>query len=199
MDFPAIISFYTEGTPYEEEVQNLIASCKKYNLEAHIKAVPSQGSWELNCAYKPFFILEKLTKLRKPLLWVDADGVFMQKPTYQEVFALDLATRIEDVPDTHPSKVITSTLFVRPGAEDLLRQWIQNCNTMLLDPNRQVEFWDQEALRDVLLQNTTRAGALPISYAKIFDHPGDAAHPSVIEHHQASRRFKKNINIAKNS
>lgn len=193
MDFPAIISFYTEGTPYEEEVQNLIASCEKYNLEAHIDAVPSQGSWELNCAYKPFFILEKLNLLQKPLLWVDADGVFMQKPSYQEVFSCDLATRIEDVPDTHPSKVITSTLFVRPGAEDLLRLWIQNCHKRLLDPNRQEEFWDQEALRDVILQSPTRVGGLSISYAKIFDHPGDAAHSSIIQHYQASRRFKKFI------
>lgn len=196
MEFPVIISFYTKETPYQIEVQNLIASCQKFGLEYEICSIDSQGSWELNCSYKPFFILEQLEKLRKPLLWVDADGVFTKMPFWQEAFESDLSVRIEPVPDHHPSKVISSTVFVRPEGSDLIRKWIQHCRDMLLDTKRKQEFWDQIALRDVVLQAKDRVAPLPLSYAKIFDHPKDQMQidEPVIEHYQASRRFKAIIN-----
>ncbi|NGX59982.1 MAG: hypothetical protein KR126chlam3_01142 [Chlamydiae bacterium] len=196
MDFPVIISFYTKGTPYEEEVQNLLTSCKGFGLDASIQGVESQGSWELNCAYKPFFILEKIEEFNRPVLWVDADGVFVQKPIWQKAVESDLAVRIEDVPDFHPSKVISSTVFVRPEGKDLIHLWIQNCRDLLLDSNRKEEFWDQIALRGVVIQHPERVSPMPLSYAKIYDHPGDCqqVEKPVIEHYQASRRFKEKIN-----
>lgn len=199
MPFPVIVSFYTKGTPYQIEVQNLIASCEKFSLEYEICGIESQGSWELNCAYKPFFILEQLEKWQQPILWVDADGVFMKSPLWQESFDKDLSVRIEPVPDHHPSKVISSTVFVRPEGADLIRMWIQNCRDILFDSERKQEFWDQIALRDVVLQNWDRISPMPLSYAKIFDHPKDLVHviDPVIEHFQASRRYKGIVNAQK--
>ncbi|NGX26308.1 MAG: hypothetical protein K940chlam6_00223 [Chlamydiae bacterium] len=201
MDFPVIISFYTKDTPYEVEVQNLIASCERFSLESSIEGIESQGSWELNCAYKPFFILQKIEELQRPVLWVDADGVFVKNPTVQSAFDADLAVRIEDVPDDHPSKVISSTVFVRPKGKDLIHQWIQNCNDLLLDPKRKEEFWDQIALRNVVLEHSDRILPMPLAYAKIYDHPGDCKQVAmpVIEHYQASRRFKGIMNAQNNN
>lgn len=199
MEFPVIISFYTADTPYEKEVQNLIASCEKYNLETSIKAIPTFGSWELNCAYKPFFILERLEELDRPVLWVDADGVFTSAPSWQEVFEADLAVRLDpELPDDHPSKVISSTLFARPTAKPLLKLWVRHCHDLLLDPSRDEEFWDQIALRNAILAKppSITVTPLPLSYAKIYDHPLDnekVTNP-VIEHYQASRRFKSMVN-----
>ena len=198
--FPVIISFYTKDTPYEKEVQNLIESCRKFGLETSIEGVENFGSWELNCAYKPYFILQKIRELQAPLLWVDADGVFVQKPVWQEAFSADLAVRMHaDLPQEHPSRVITSTVFVQPNeaTDQLLQSWIKQCQKKLLDPNRTSEFWDQIALRDAILERAgeVNVSSMPLSYAKIFDHPEDnilAPNP-VIEHFQASRRFKKYI------
>lgn len=196
--FPVIISFYTVDTPYQIEVQNLIASCAKYRLQTAIEGYPSFGTWELNCAFKPFFILQKMQQLQKPLLWVDADGVFLQKPTWQDAFQADLSVRMhDDLPTDHPSKVISSTIFVAntKKAEQLIRYWALETKRLLLDPERKEEFWDQIALRNVLLASakTAKIAPLPFSYAKIFDHPGDmkSIPEAVIEHYQASRRFKK--------
>ena len=196
MDFPVIVSFYTAHTPYQLEVQNLIASCEKFGLEMAIEGIESFGSWELNCAYKPFFILQKLEELNRPLLWVDADGVFARAPSWQEAFEADLAVRMDaKLPQNHPSKVISSTIFVRPteAGKGLVRHWIGKCHEILLDEKRQEEFWDQIALREAIAKSTAQVASIPLSYAKIFDHPEDRQQieDPVIEHFQASRRFKK--------
>ncbi len=200
--FPLVISFYTSNTPYEEEVQHLLASCRRFGLANQIEGVESFGGWELNCAYKPYFILQKLKERKRPVLWVDADGVFVRSPAAQDVFVSDLAVRIHsELSWDHPSKVISSTVYVNytQAALQLVRFWAEECRKQLADPQRSAEFWDQIALRDALFFSSHGAHVqpMPLAYAKIFDHPGDVekvAEP-VIEHYQASRRFKKIINI----
>lgn len=192
--FPVVVSFYTKNTLYQLEVQNLIESCEKFNIEFSIEGVDSFGSWELNCAYKPFFILQKIKQLKKPILWIDADGIFVAEPSIIPEFDCDFATRVHaDCDKNHPSKVISSTIFINhtEAAIQLLQQWAEECKKQLIDPSRSEEFWDQIALRDVLEKTEANVKALPLSYAKIFDHPCDEI--PVIEHYQASRRFKKNL------
>ncbi|MGE5196866.1 MAG: hypothetical protein ACM3JI_06015 [Anaerolineae bacterium] len=194
--FPLIISFYTTNTLYRLEIQNLIASCEAFGLETSIDGIESFGSWELNCAYKPFFILEKLKTHRRAVLWVDADGVFLQKPSFLKVFEADFAVRINSsCPLDHPSRVISSTVFANytEGAMTVLRSWMRESECELCREGRQREFWDQEALRDAIAKNhTADVRALPLTYAKIFDHPEDQkiADTIIIEHYQASRRLK---------
>lgn len=111
-NFPVIVSFFTKNTPYQDEVKNLIASCEKFGLETSIDGVDSFGSWELNCSYKPFFLYQKLQELKRKVLWVDADAVFVRKPTPLDIFSADLSVRINpELPDQHPSKVMSGTVF----------------------------------------------------------------------------------------
>ncbi len=197
--FPTIISFYTENTPYQSEAQNLAISCEKWGLNHFIKGIPSFGSWELNCAFKPFFILGELLERKEPLLWVDCDAVFEAEPEWLEVFDADLSVRRHpELPEDHPSKVISSTIYVNhtPEAQQLLRSWAVHSKQMLMDDERDLEFWDQMALA-CAIQNHSEVIVkdLPLAYAKIFDHPGDikaVQHP-VIVHYQASRRFKHQV------
>lgn len=196
-NFPVIIAFFTKNTPYEEEVQNLIASCQRFGLETAIEGVDSKGSWELNCAFKPFFIYQKLQEIKQRVLWVDADATFIQKPTELSVFSGDFAIRIHaELPDSHPSKVLSGTIFANytPKAMELLRRWAQKSVQQMMDSHRTKEFWDQEVLRDVVIGENFGADirSLPLSYCKIAGHPMDekAVPEGVIEHYQASRRFK---------
>lgn len=200
--FPLIVSYYTKKTLYQLEVQNLIASCEKWNLSFDIEGIDSFGSWELNCGYKPFFLFRKLQELKKPILWIDADAVILKRPEVIEAFAADLAVRInEGLPIDHPSKVISSTIFVNytPEGAELLRRWAEEGNKQLGQNERKEEFWDQIALRNVIYNQTHNAKVigLPLEYTKISEHPFDteAVKDPVIEHYQASRRFKKSINI----
>ncbi|MBS0620105.1 MAG: hypothetical protein JSS61_01420 [Verrucomicrobia bacterium] len=193
-DFPLVVSYYTKDTLYQLEVQNLIASCEMWGLKHWIEPIASAGSWEYNCAYKPFFLYQMLQKHQCPLFWVDADGVFAKKPEVLEVFSNDLAVLINDLPDDHPSKVYSASVYVNATepAERILKLWAKECCDQLADPHRTEEVWDQIALRNVLHKGEASVGKLPIEYAAIFDQ-GEAEH-AVITHYQASRRLKKSIN-----
>lgn len=199
--FPLVVSYYTKETVYQLEVQNLIASCENWGIEHHIEPITSLGSWERNCCYKPFFLMEKLQQFKRPLFWVDADGVFVRKPEWQTVFSKDAAVRINaEREDRHPSKVNSGSLYINAtvGGGALLQAWAQECLDCFADPNRSEEIWDQIAMRDVILRGNLRAdiGLLPLEYLKIIGNPCDEKNigEAVVAHYQASRRFKKIIN-----
>ena len=199
-EIPLVISFYTKDTPYEEEVQYLIRSCYEWGIQHEIEGVPSSGSWEMNCAFKPLFILKKLEEYQRPLLWVDADAVFVRKLEALSVFRDDLAVRMYDCPDDHPSRIVSATVFINATvlAKKIVQLWAEECLSMLQQPGRTQEVWDQEALRRVLF--TKNPGAvyhpLPVAYSKILGHPEDekSCLEPVIVQNQASRRYKRWVN-----
>ncbi|MBX3718839.1 MAG: hypothetical protein KF898_04230 [Parachlamydiales bacterium] len=200
MLFPIVISFYTKDTFYQLEVQNLIASCEKFGIICDIEAINSFGSWEVNCAYKPFFIHKKLQELKQPVLWVDADAAFKKKPEELPVFAKDFAVRINaEIPIDHPSRVMSGTVYANytAGADGLLRLWAKRSQQEINRTGRKEEFWDQISLRDALYceENPAAFDTLPHTYTRIVDHRGDLQleEEPVIEHYQASRRYKKLI------
>lgn len=188
-----IVSFYTEK--YAEEAERLMHSCREWDLEAHIENVADHGSWERNCAYKPFFILEKMQQFQRPLFWIDADAIFVQKPDFTIFESSDFSCRILDfLPEDHSSRVLSGSLFVNntPDSREILKRWCQECSCQLADKTHTGDFWDQTALRDVLSAlPIAKFLPMPASYAKIayidqFFSPTE----SVIEHFQASRRLK---------
>jgi hypothetical protein len=191
--FPLVVSFYTKNTPYQLDAHHLIASCEKFGIEHAVEGIDSYGSWELNCAYKPFFIAEKLRQYERPLLWVDVDAVFVKKPKPMKVFEKDFAVYSQpDIASDHPSKVRSGTLYINhtEGGALFLKAWAEECQRLLVDPARTEEFWDQIALRNVFLSQK-KSGRLPLSYIKILGHPVDAkcSNPNIL-HLQASRHAK---------
>lgn len=193
---PLVISFYTLDTPYEEEVKYLQASCLEWNIDHVIEGVPSAGSWEMNCAFKPLFILQKMAKYKRPLLWVDADAVFVRPLEHTDAFSADVGVRLYDCADDHPSRIVTATLFVNATApaQEIVELWAKECMSMLAKKNRE-EVWDQDALRRVFLAHKHRVNfaALPEEYSKIVGHPEDeqkCINPMILQY-QASRRYKR--------
>jgi len=197
---PLVVSFYTIDTPYEEEVKYLRESCAHFGLEIEAEGVPSFGSWEMNCAFKPLFILKKMQQYKRPLLWVDADAVFIRPLESISAFSFDLGVRMYDVPEDHPSKIVSATVFVNAteAAKKVVVMWAEECMNFLKDPNRTQEMWDQDALRKVLFERRHEASfaPLPPAYSKIAGHPGDellCSEPVIVQN-QASRRYKRWIN-----
>jgi hypothetical protein len=199
---PVVISFYTLQTPYQQEVLHLIRSCEKWEIEARIEGMPSFGSWEKNCAYKPQFISQKLKQLNRPILWVDADAIFHNLPKWEDFVGCDLSLRINSsLAETHGSRVLSGTLFVNntPEAKILIEEWNEECQKGLHIASRLREafgegsyFWDQIALKEALFKNKeVKVKGMPLSYCKIFDL--DQTTEIIIEHLQASRRFKQEI------
>jgi len=202
-DFPLIVSYYTKDTMYQLEVQNLIASCEQWGVEYLVEPIASFGSWESNCCYKPFFLMQKLEQLKRPLFWVDADAVLVRQPEFLDLFNLDFVVRSNAyLDDLHDSKVMSGSLFVNAtaGGAQVLKLWGKACLAAFSNPAREEEIWDQIVLRQVLQAGVLGAtiGALPVEYLAIVGYAEDEAvvRNPVICHHQASRRFKKIINNA---
>lgn len=201
---PIIISFYTFGTPYEEEVKNLIRSCAEFELEIDINGIDSKGSWEKNCAFKPFFIFQKMKKWDRPVFWVDADAVFKQRPNFNDFNDCDVAARLNEfLPKAHASRIISNAIFFRnsPSGLTLLEDWCKATEKEVNEEGRKMEFWDQTTLRDAMHRNgVARFLPMPLKYSKIFDFDDlfISEKEVVIEHYQASRRFKGKINAGAN-
>ncbi len=193
---PTVISFYTENTPYEKEIEGLIASCKKFDLPYSVDSTPNFGSWEKNCCYKPNYIQKKLLDLQGPILWLDADAIVYQKPSFFECLNADVALHSnQDLPSTHPSKVNSGTLFFNhtPAALKLIKQWNEETERLLTtDP----EPWDQISLRNVLFKSDATIHFLDRRYCQIFNKIKDeeTLKKSFFIHFQASRTLKKLLN-----
>ena len=195
---PLVVSFYTRDTPYEDEARRLKGSCDLFSIESEIDSIESSGSWEMNCAFKPLFLLKKLEEKKRPLLWVDADAIFLEKLPKLEVFSSPFAVRLYNCPDTHPSRVVSSVVYVTAEREsiEILKQWAQTCISLLKEESRR-EVWDQDALRSVLFSKEFKGiwEVFPEEFSVIEDHPDDAfAKDPILKQTQASRRYKQWIN-----
>ncbi|MDE3045252.1 MAG: hypothetical protein KGJ02_01210 [Verrucomicrobiota bacterium] len=201
MQRPLLISYFTRGTLYEKDAQELLHSCHRHGVEIDLEPVDSLGSWDRNCCYKPTFILRKLRQHQRPVVWVDADALLLQKPSLFDTLTCDLAVRIcPDRDPSDPGKVLTGTVYVAPteAGINLLQTWIEVCEEALASRAPGQEVWDQICLR-AILQHLKPAGtivSLPIPYCAVSDAPEDQPSKKkwVIVHHQASRLYKKFIN-----
>jgi len=172
MMVPKVISFYTPNTPYQQEAQTLEWSCQQFGIKFLIEAVESKGSWEQNVAMKPHYILEKRKSEKGPLLWIDADGAFLQKPDFSLFKGIDFSVRFMAIFQDKPEHAINAaTIYIADTKEALAlcEAWATRADT-LEKPENLLPFLDQIALYDVLLENkTAKVLPLPISYCKIYD------------------------------
>ena len=182
-----VVSFYTVGTPYEGEVQQLQATCEQNGLLFDFFPVPSTGVWEKNCGMKPSIILGAMKKYPKTdILYVDADARFRQYPFLFDNFDGDIGIHYRN-----GKELLSGTIFIHntEKTRKLIELWVQKQELIPL-------MWDQKVLDLVLKESAEdlkiKIINLPAPYTLIFDtmaHQG----PPVIEHMQASRRLKSNI------
>ncbi len=192
---PLVVSFYTENTPYQIEAFRLLSSCNEFEVEAEIDGVPSLGSWARNCAIKPFFMRDKLKLHKRPIFWVDVDAAFCCTPNFSTFLSFDLVIRqIERFKHDARFRFFTGSLFMNytPAALEFVDAWCNYCEKALQSSSN-CEYLDQISLVHVMDgKHALRIDPLPIAYAKIFDIDAELIDPSavVIEHHQASRRYR---------
>ena len=182
-----VIAFYTKGTPYETEIQGLVESCKAFNIPVEIVGYEPRGSWVFNCGIKPEFVWDMLSKFPgERLLYLDADARVRKMPVLIDTIDADIAAYVQ------PGGVLLSGTVLFNNTEatrKLVEEWIRAQKN---GPNK----WDQLTLHTSIVNHGPRLGLnfkeLPSEYTKIFDKPwGDP----VIEHMQASRRFKNDMNV----
>jgi hypothetical protein len=186
---PAIVSYYTMNTAYEEEARGLVETCAALGLEHRVVGVPARGSWEGNCAMKAGFVLEMWESLGRAVLWVDADARVRRPPDLLRGMTADLG-----VHKAGRWQFASGTVFVNAtelGGE-LLRAWKRRCDA-------EPRVWDQvhldRAWEEVAARAPLETAWLPQAYTRIFDRAeeSDGGGSAVVEHFQASRRLKKAV------
>jgi len=187
-----VVAFYTEKTPYEEEVKHLEYSCVQQGLKYHIEGYENRGAWVHNCAIKPEFILDMLSRFPlEPLLYVDADAVFKHYPSV--IFNMVKEGKVDLAAHIMKGGVLLSgTIYFRncDKVKVFVHEWIK---MQKKDPNK----WDQKTLHETLVQHGPRLDInfeeLPQEYCKIYDK--DWGIP-VIQHNQKSREYREKVKMS---
>jgi len=197
---PLIVSHYTFDTGYEQEVKNLIASLERWGLDYEIEGIKSLGNegkvqaWRRNSNYCSQLVQKMLARHPdKDILRVDADAVFQRYPDLflQDDFDADVAAHVHDF-RWRSQELLGGTIFFKntPNVRWLVENWAWEC--MVNRPKQR----NPDLLKDIIDKKkfNIKFVELPETYCKIFDIMRDVKEP-VIEHFQASRRFKRQVNI----
>jgi len=181
---PVIVSFYTKGTGYEEQVKQLKITLKRFNLENDVVGIADRGSWHKNTYYKSQFIQQMMNKHRgRSIVYVDADAKMRMNPVLFNNLKCDFACHF------HTGKeLLSGTLYFgnTKGARYLIKKWVEEDK---LHPETPMP---QKNLRTVFdrEKNKIKWKALPVEYCMIYDSRSRYRVNPVIEHFQLSRQYK---------
>jgi hypothetical protein len=174
--------FINAYTPkYKPLATKLIKSLDNLGLKHDVVEYESMGSWVQNCLYKAEFISVKQKEHGK-VVWLDADCLVLKPPELFNTITEDIAYHL-----FKNKELLSGTLFFNntEGAKNLLDAWVKLNNT-------KNNVWDQKNLQEVVRELKPSHYLLPPEYCFIFDsskkYYGNL--DPVIEHYQASRKFK---------
>jgi hypothetical protein len=186
-----LVSYYTINTGYADEAAKLGASAYDLKLPIYIRPIDNLGSWQKNTHYKPIFLKECLDKFKMPIVYVDSDAIIRQCPVLFDVIDADIAVHYRE-----NRELLSGTMYLNYNENvlRLLNAWIAACEKY---PDK----WEQRILEQLLNLTGEWLGILniyhlPASYCQIFDIMKNEGEP-VIEHFQASRRYKKLVETGK--
>jgi len=197
------ISYYTENTPYEEEInKHLLPSLNRFNLSYDIKKIPDLGSWNKNTAYKSKFIKEMLLKHKCSVIFLDADAEIWKYPILFEqipakydlgIHWLDWYKMWRKETGHNTKEFLSGTMYIpyKRTSFFLIQSFIREIDR---NPN----IWEQKSMQKVVEANKKlQIYNLPYSYATIIL-PNNQIPTNMIQkkdivilHTQASRRLKK--------
>ena len=182
---PVIVAFYTKGTGYEAQVEQLKITLKRFNLENDVVGIPDKGSWHKNTFYKPHFILRMMRKYPdRSIVYVDADAKIRMNPVLFNNLKCDFACHFH-----HPRKeLLSGTLYFgnTKGSHYLINKWIEE------DKRHPKTHMPQKNLRTVFdrERGNIKWKTLPVEYCMIYDSNFRYKVNPVVEHFQLSRKYK---------
>lgn len=180
-----IVCCFHTGGPYAVEAERLRRSLVALGLDHRIDELPSRGSWDRNILITPEYIRDVMRSTDGPVLYVDADAEFHRVPAFDAEFDVQ-------VHYLRDRELLDGTLWLANNdvTRDLVEQWCAEVR---------VGEWEQLTLQRIIERRPdVRVNRLPPAYCYIFD-TSRRLYPDVepvIEHHQASRRLKREVSDA---
>jgi hypothetical protein len=181
------ISYWTK--PYKKSAERLKASLDALGLEHDINEIPDKG-WTANVRHKPTYILEMLKKHKDAyaVVWIDADGDVIQRPSLFFEIEEDMACRFKPITHKKCEELLSGTMLWKPSAIHAVEKWIEALRKApmnLLTPEQQV-------LHRILDTLGISYAKLPETYCHILRDRGRSGAPSdsVVVHYQFSRETR---------
>lgn len=174
-----VVSFYTIGTPYEQEAERLRASLDKLSLPHDIEPINPIGNWRKNLGYKPAFILKMLHKHKQSVLWIDVDAVVKKMPTLLDNTDCDIAFC------TKSGQLLGGTLYFADTetARAILHDWVKADSECVGRGDGHV--LDQKTLQWLVMREwkeKAKVLLLPEGYASIVREGRARDKDAVVEH-----------------
>jgi len=181
---PMIVSYYTKGTGYEEQVEHLRVTFRRFNLDNDVVGIPDKGNWHKNTYYKAQFIQKMMGKYPgRAIVFVDADAKICGNPVLFNSLDCDFACHF-----FQGRELLSGTLYFgnTKGSRHLVRKWIEEDR---LYPKTNMP---QKNLRTVFNKHKDEIKwkSLPAEYCMIFDSNIRRTARPIIEHFQLSRKYK---------
>ena len=198
LDNLMVVGYYTVNTPYEEEAQNLLQSLNKLKVNHDIIGVKTLGNWQANTRFKAGFMLDMLIKWpNHRLLYVDVDAVVHKSPDLFKNYSCDIAVRWQDF-RWRKNECLSGTIYMENNerTKRICELW-RDINVTEGNYSNRMEQWNLDTVINQMKEDPNFSYKnLPPEYTMIFDSMR-GMYPNinpVIEHFQASRRFKKDVN-----
>lgn len=129
MTYPTVISFYTKTWEYVKHANRLKQECESLKLDYHIVEKEDTGSWLGNTRLKPKFILDSITTLKRPVLWIDVDGSILRTPIELQLpFNYDFLGIHQRIGPKRTWHVGTMVFNYTPKMLKLLQAWVDVAN-----------------------------------------------------------------------
>lgn len=186
--YPTVVSFYTVGTLYEDEVVHLLNSLDKFDLPYKVFGIEASSvEWVEVCQLKPHII--KMAMESEPgrdVVWLDADSSVVRPPEFLKTAAASFAAYGFQ---KQPGRFMSGTVLFKSGYKSLeiLQEWIDLQET---DTHRG-KTWDQDVMSLVFMRHRGSVGRLPKEYLKKYDKLGKRT--PVVVHWMASREYYRNM------
>lgn len=197
-----LISFYTKGTSYENEITKLKNSLFKFGIRHHFFECEPLGSWRKNLNYKSACILKSFEMFpKKDIVFVDSDAIVRKSPILfnelSEKGNFDIAAHFHNyIGYSAPGgSLLSGTLWFKnnPKNKELVARWHEIGFAHL-------QIRHQHCL-NLAIKEFERKGKgprvfrMPREYTYIFDYYPSGKFEPVIEHFQASRKFKREVGV----
>ena len=192
---PIFVSHYTIHTPYQKEIEKLKQSLIKFDLDYDLEGIKPKGTWRANsnwCAWQ----VQKALKYYpgRDIVRVDADAIIQRYPSYFTDFDFDadIAACVWKASRLRPGgEFLGGTMYFANNERTrfIVDEWVKQSE---LTPT----YRNGDMLETIIQKNKEkiRFGKLPLAYCKIFDFMRNEVDEPVIEHFQASRKYKGLMN-----
>lgn len=199
-----VISLYTRGTSYEGEIKKLITSLMQQNLPFHIYSYEPVGSWRANLNYKSACIIKAMeTYPDHDIVFIDADGIVRQDPVLFDKLSKDHTHNMAAAFHTYgpnsgdPDELLSGTLWLANNG--LTRGLVKLWHKIAIENPLEIH---QRCLKYAIKEmeenkNPVRVFRMPWEYTCIFDYVRSRSVKPIIEHFQASRRFREEVGYGK--